>query len=166
MLLCHLKSTCWLLKGKEAAIDSIWIYWWAHVTLSALRAGVIKCDGEYTRGQRPLALSLFGVLLMSLRSVKFELDLLQHITSWELCKLIVRNLILATTSAISSTATGARILYPLHWSINCHAAKIEQAPLVIWWPSTGGMQPYERILLIKSTSVLVLKDWTFFIKGN
>ena len=96
-LLCYLKSTCCLLKGKEAPIDSIWIHWGAHVSIQTLRAGVIKCgDGKLPQGRGQWLYCHLGHCCVSQWFEKFELDLLQHLSSWELCKLTVRNLICAS----------------------------------------------------------------------
>lgn len=54
---------------------------------------------------------------VSLRSEKFELDLLQHISSWELCKLTARTVCArrVKTFALSSAAMGTCIFY-IHYT--------------------------------------------------
>lgn len=57
-------------EGEEAPVDSPRIPRWAHVPVSTRRIGVVKCgDGKHTRGQRPVALLLFGAPLCVLESL-------------------------------------------------------------------------------------------------
>lgn len=119
--LWYLRSARWLLKGKEAPVDSIWIHWRADAAISILR--LVKCSsGKHTRKRRPVALLLFESTVVCLQGLKkSELDLLEHISSWELCKLTVRKLICAEGE--SKTCSQFKPSTSNDESINCQWLK-------------------------------------------
>lgn len=122
--------------------------------------------------QRAEASGFIAIWSAALRFEKFELDLLQLISSWDVCKLMLRHLICARivqATTVSSAATGILNLPDSVASLCIVMFQwLNSSPFHIWWPMAK-MQPYEQIPLMKSISSLVLLYWTvpfFFISVN
>lgn len=121
-----------LKEGKYVASDSIWLSWWAHVPVSTHRIGVVKCKA-HQRAEASGFIAVWSTVVCLQALEMFELDLLEHISAWKLCKLTVRKLI-CVGGVKTSAAAGSELFMSSTQSdssIYSHVSSIKRPTLVL-----------------------------------